>query len=78
MAQTMEKIRSAIQLLSLQEKEALLRDLVTELDTTPDPATDAAWLATAQNRVLEIDEGRVQCVPASEVFDRLDASLRKK
>jgi hypothetical protein len=48
-----------------------------ELDTAADPEVDALWLNEAQRRAQEIDEGLVQCVPAEDVFRRLESSLKK-
>ena len=58
-------------------KEALVRVLLEDLDEPADPAIDAAWVAEAQRRSREIDDGAVACVPADDVFRRLEASLRR-
>jgi putative addiction module component (TIGR02574 family) len=78
MARPIEKIVEEIHALSTSEKEELLRALIVELDTASDPEVDAAWLEEAQRRGKEIDDGTVQCVPASEVFERLRSALKKK
>jgi hypothetical protein len=48
-----------------------------ELDGPPDPDVDAAWLEEARRRDKEIEEGRVELLPADEVFKRFEASLKK-
>lgn len=35
-----------------------------------DPAIDAAWVKTAQQRLEEIQSGRVQGIPAEQVFSK--------
>ncbi|HEY6457759.1 MAG TPA: addiction module protein [Steroidobacteraceae bacterium] len=77
MARSVQEIRQEIQKLSLVEKEDLLRALVIELDVAADPEIDALWLDEAQRRGQEIDEGLVQCVPAEDVFKRLESTLKK-
>ncbi len=78
MASPLEKIQQEIRALSTSEKEELLRALILALDTGSDPEVDAAWLEEARRRGKEIDDGTVQCVPASEVFERLRSSHKKK
>ena len=77
MARSVQEIQQEIQELSLVEKEGLLRALVIELDGGADPVIDALWLDEAQRRGQEIDAGLVQCVPAEEVFKRLESTLKK-
>jgi putative addiction module component (TIGR02574 family) len=78
MSRAVEKIVEEIHSLSASEKEELLHALIVELDSGHDPEIDAAWLAEAQRRGQEIDDGTVECVPASEVFERLRSALKKK
>jgi len=76
MARPLIQIQEEIRALSDSDKESLLRVLLEELDGPPDPGVDAAWLAEAQRRSDEIDEGKVECIPAAEVFAKLRASLK--
>jgi len=71
------QIQEEIRALSDSDKEALLRVLLEELDGPADPDVDAAWLEEAQRRSRGIDQGKVRCVPADEVFARLEASLKR-
>jgi putative addiction module component (TIGR02574 family) len=73
----LHQLEEEIRALSAEEKEALVRVLLDDLDEPADPAIDAAWLAEAQHRSLELDRGTVRGVPAVDVFRRLEASLRK-
>lgn len=77
MARPLKQIEDEIRALSAAEKEALVRVLLEDLDEPADPAIDAAWVAEAQRRSREIDDGAVACVPADDVFRRLEASLRR-
>jgi putative addiction module component (TIGR02574 family) len=77
MAMSLSRIREEIQELSDSDKEALLRELLEELDGPADADVDAAWLAEAQRRSAEIDAGIVQCIPAEEVFVNLEKMLKK-
>jgi len=77
MARPLRQIQEEIRGLSVSEKEALVRVLLDDLDEPSDPAIDAAWLAEAQRRSREIDEGTVQPIPADDVFRRIEESLRK-
>jgi len=77
MARPLEEIREEIRALSTSDKEELLRSLWEELDGPPDPDVEAAWLEEIQRRDLELEQGKVESVPAEEVFRRLRAILKK-
>jgi putative addiction module component (TIGR02574 family) len=77
MARPLASLQDEIRALSTPEKEALLRVLWEELDGPADRDVDAAWLAEAQRRDDELDNGAVRALPADEVFDRLKATLKK-
>lgn len=77
MARSLAILEEEIRALSTSDKEALLRALWAELDGPADVNVDAAWLAEAQRRDQELDDGEVGSLPADEVFARLEASLRK-
>lgn len=70
-------IQQEIRALSASDKAQLLRTLLEELDGPTDPGVDAAWAGEVQRRSREMDEGTVQCVPADEVFRKIDARLKK-
>ena len=77
MARAISIIQQEIRALSTADKAALLRVLLEELDGPSDADADAAWAAEIQRRSREIDEGAVQCIPADEVFSKIDALVRK-
>jgi putative addiction module component (TIGR02574 family) len=72
-AQIEAKIRS----LSFEDKTELLRALIGELDGPADTDVEQAWLREAQRRHREITEGKIQPVPAQQVFENLRARLKK-
>ena len=77
MARPLAIIQQEIHSLTTEEKEEILRSLIEELDGPADPAIEAAWLDEAERRGKEIDSGTVKCVPAKDVFAKLDAILNK-
>jgi putative addiction module component (TIGR02574 family) len=77
MARSVAIIQEKIGQLSVAEKEEVLRALLEELDGPPDPDVEAAWLEEVERRAREIDSGQVQCIPAEEVFRKLDTQLKK-
>ncbi len=77
MARPLATIEEEIRELSVADKETLLRVLWEELDGPADSEVDAEWLREAQRRSREIDDGSVACIPAEEVFARLEALIKK-
>ena len=77
MSTDVTQIEAKIRLLSFEDKTELLRALIGELDGPADADVEQAWLMEAQRRHREIAEGKVQSVPAQQVFDRLRARLKK-
>ena len=76
MSTDVTQIEAKIRLLSFEDKTELLRALIGELDGPADADVEQAWLMEAQRRHREIAEGKVQSVPAQQVFDRLRARLK--
>jgi putative addiction module component (TIGR02574 family) len=77
MARRVSIIQQEIRALSSADKAELLRVLLEELDGPTDVDADAAWAAEIQRRSREIDEGVVECIPAEEVFRKIDALVKK-
>lgn len=75
MARAIADIQKEIQLLSEEERDELLRNLVADLDSPADPNVEKAWLEAAQRRYRELVEGKVRGVPGHLVFDRLRSRL---
>ena len=77
MAKSRATIEKEILELDASSQAELLRVLVEALDGPQDADAEAAWLEEAQRRSEEIDSGAVECVPADEVFKKVDARLKK-
>jgi putative addiction module component (TIGR02574 family) len=77
MARPVATIEDEIRGLSVADNETLLRVLWEELDGPPDAEVEAEWLREAQRRSREIDDGLVECIPAEQVFARLEALIKK-
>jgi putative addiction module component (TIGR02574 family) len=71
------EIEAKIRLLSLEDKTELIRALIAELDGSPDADVERAWLQEAQRRYREIADGKVQPIPAEQVFANLRARLKQ-
>ncbi len=76
MARTVQEIEADIRELAATDRDRLLRDLVAELDGTPDQEIEAAWLAEAQKRYEELKSGTVKAVPADEVIRKARERLK--
>lgn len=77
MARSLTSLEQQIRELDSSDKEELLRVLIEELDGPPDANVEKAWLEEAERRSAEIDSGAVACVPADEVFRKIDTLLKK-
>jgi putative addiction module component (TIGR02574 family) len=77
MAKPIAIIQQELRALSVAEKQEILATLMEELDGPPEEGVDAAWREEVERRAAEIDNGSVKCIPADEVFAKLDAKLRK-
>lgn len=77
MSNVIEEIESKIRSLRPEEKTALLRSLIAELDGPPDSEADRAWLDEAKRRHREIVEGKVKSVPGDQVFEKARSLLKR-
>jgi hypothetical protein len=77
MVKPVDAVQQAIRTLTVAEKEEILAMFLAELDGPADEGVDAAWLKEAERRGHEIDTGAVECIPAEEVFARIDKILGK-
>jgi len=77
MPRSLDVLEQELRTLSRSEQEALLRVLLEELDGPAEAGADAAWLEEAERRSREIDAGTVHCIPAEEVFAKVDALLKR-
>jgi putative addiction module component (TIGR02574 family) len=65
--------RLAVELLGLpnSSRALLATKLIESLDETETPDPQAAWIAVAERRAKELEDGTVQGIPAEEVFRKL-------
>jgi putative addiction module component (TIGR02574 family) len=77
MADALTEIEAKIGTLSAEEKVALIRALIADLDGPPDADVKRAWLEEAQRRYRDILEGKVKTIPADQVFENLQSRLKK-
>ena len=73
MAKRLSELRSEINALAQEEKEQLLTELMVELGGPLDPEIEKAWIEEARRRMAELDSGKVEAIPAEEVFAKLRA-----
>lgn len=77
MARSIALIQKDIRSLTAAEKEEILATLIEELGGPPDEGVEAAWLEEIERRGREIESGAVECIPAKDVFAKLDKILGK-
>ena len=66
-----------VELLGLpaSSRAMLARQLLTSLEEDELPDVNSRWIEVAKRRAAEIDEGKVECIPAEEVFRELREEL---
>ena len=69
--------RLAIELLGLpaSSRALLAKQLLASLDETETPDSQQLWIEVAQRRAAELAEGRVEGIPAEDVFRELEEEL---
>ena len=77
MARAIADIEKDIRALTADEKLALLRSLLRDLDGPVEPNVEKAWLLESQRRYREIVDGSVEGVPGHLVFERLRSRLAR-
>ena len=78
MGMAFEELEKHARALSLEEKAALARILIEELDTTIDPDAEQLWLEEAQLRYDAFLRGELEARPGDEVMQRARNRLRTK
>ncbi len=77
MATDLSEIEKKVRALNQSDKAALIRMLIGELDGTPEPGIERAWIAEAKRRHQELLDGRVKGIPAEKVFSNVRALLAR-
>lgn len=63
--------------LPTDERVILSQRVWDSIEHFVNPEIEKAWLDEAEKRWYEIEQGRVQCVPAKEVMKKARANLNK-
>jgi len=71
MASTPKDLYERAMSLNDQDRAELVGLLLETLDTTEESGVEAAWLEEIDRRVAELDSGKVESVPWSEVRARV-------
>jgi putative addiction module component (TIGR02574 family) len=71
MSMTLDQLTTEAMALPGKERGLLLDRLVESLEQQPDPEIEKLWLAVARRRLEELRSGKVQAIPAEEVFQEL-------
>lgn len=77
MATPLAEIEEKVRKLSQNDKAALIRLLIGELDGPPEPDVERAWIAEAKKRHLELLDGRARGIPGDQVFARVREILAR-
>jgi len=64
--------------LPIDERTILAQRLWESIDGCIEPDVEKEWFKVAQKRWMDIEKGRVQCIPAEEAMKKAKASLNKK
>ncbi len=74
MSSQFDDLTKRIQALSPQEKAALVRVLIDDLDPGQDPEIEKLWIEEAERRYAQYLRGEVEAIPGDEVM----AEARKR
>ena len=78
MKATLDRVTHDALEMSPHERAALAHALLVSMDEVVDQEVDQAWNAEIERRVGEIQSGKVQGVPAPDVFTKLKAKYSQK
>ena len=78
MSMAFDELERQARLLSTEEKAALARILIEELDTAIDPDAEQLWLEEPQRRYEAFLKGDIEARPGDEVIQRALDLLRRK
>lgn len=73
-----DELKKHARALSAEEKAALARILIEELDKTIDPDADELWLEEARRRYDAFLRGEIEARPGEEVMQRARNRLRSR
>ena len=61
-----------------EDRAFLAQQLIASLDDTIDPDAEMQWHEVIDRRSLEIEQGRAECRPVSQVVDDIRDKLRAR
>jgi putative addiction module component (TIGR02574 family) len=76
MSALFDELERQARLLTPQEKAALARILIEELDPERDSQVEQLWIAEAQRRYEAYLQGELESLPGDEVLSRARARLK--
>lgn len=81
MAVTLEELEAQALKLPIRERSELVHRLIVSIDGEPEGTPEEiakAWEEEIARRVVEIDSGRMQLIPAEDVFAEIDAIIAER
>lgn len=78
MPRKLERIEAEVLKLSARSRAALARKLLESLEPTTETPHERAWYDEAERRKRELDEGKVDTIPAREVLRRMRSEIGRK
>ena len=75
MSALFNEVKRQAKMLTPQEKAALARLLIEELDPGTDPDAERLWIAEAQRRYQAYLTGELPTIPGDEAMSRARSSL---
>jgi putative addiction module component (TIGR02574 family) len=69
------KLEKQAQGLSPEERAQLAMALIESLDQGCDEDVEELWLDEAERRLEEYRTGRIEAIPANEVFEKIEKKL---
>jgi len=77
MKHSLEQVIEEVLSLPRESRAFLAERLLESLDETEDFPISPAWMEEMKRRSRDIDEGKVKCIPAGEVFASLEQELKE-
>ena len=77
MTDEVAEIEAKIRALTAEEKAALIRTLIADLDGPEEDGVEQPWLEEAERRHRELIDGKVQGIPGEQVFENLRSHLKR-
>ena len=76
MSSQFDDLEKRVRALSREEKAALARVLIDQLDPVNEPGVEELWLEEARRRYEAYRKGEIQSIPGDEAMARARSRLR--